>query len=82
MSAQVKIKDVEKGTQVYLGDIPVIKVSHTIVEINSGIESLSCYVLQDLSIVAPTLTPENDPFLYGVDPEKRICGDTLVTVVD
>jgi len=76
--ARVKIKDVEKGTLVYLGDIPVIKVSHTLVEMNSGIESFSCYVLQDLSVVAPTLTPENDPFLYGVDPEKRMSGECYV----
>lgn len=76
--AQVKIKDVEKGTLVYLGYIPIVKVSHTIVEINSGIESFSCYVLQDLSVIVLNLTPENDPFLYGVDPEKRMSGECYV----
>ncbi len=80
--AQVKIKDVEKGTQVYLGDIPVIKVSHTIIEIQEGIECSSCYVQQDLSVPTTDLIPENNPFYYGFDPEKRISSETLVTTVD
>jgi hypothetical protein len=57
--------------------IPCIKSSDNIIEINSGLASISCFVEEDRGRMTLNLTPENDPFFYE-DNAKRITGDTIV----
>jgi hypothetical protein len=71
---RVKLKNLRKGDLATLGQIPIIKVSHNIIEVNSGIECVTCYVQEDRSVFVPSLTPENDVF-FCPDPEKRIGGE-------
>ena len=60
-------------------DIPCIKTSNNIIEINDGIPSISCYVQGDRTVMTLDLTIENDPFFLE-DNEKRIFSNVRVTV--
>lgn len=75
----VRIREVPRLGKVWIGIIPCIKTSNNIIEVNNGIESISCYVREDREAMTLDLTPENDPFFYQ-DNEKRIFGNIMVTI--
>ena len=77
MSTFVKVKDVPKGQSFLLSGVPCIKASHNLLEINNGVECLTCFIqidfTQNMVIAAESIIAYNDP-------EKRIGGECLIEI--